>query len=120
MSKGVTEIFETCQEECLPEEVYRRLRNAQCTLFVFHGDKPLGFAVFEVCNDVMDKPYLNGWLMHFVGIGIARSELLAFTDELARKAHCTKVRFSSPRLGWERFLGPDFEKKLIVYERKVP
>ncbi len=117
VSKGIADIQRLCGDPKSPEFVYHQILSERAALFILHEEKPAGFCVLEQCQFAPGYRYVNAWLLHSVNRihGDARRDFLAWLDEMAGDQ---PIRFVSPRKGWIKFLGKDFEIAGYIFERK--
>lgn len=114
VEKGLLEIIRRTGEKWTPTHVLQALNEGWARLFVCED----GFCILQPRkDDWTSEPYVNLWAMWFKpGTAKAREqELRDWLDGITNK----QVRGSSPRMGWGRALGPDWEIERVIWRRKT-
>lgn len=113
VERGLQEIIRRTGEKWTPVHVLQQLNEQRAFLFVSED----GFFVLQPQReDWTSAPIHHVWAMWFKpGMAKAREqELRAWLDEITGK----DARMGSPRLGWGRALGADWEIESITWRRK--
>lgn len=110
---GLLEIIRRTREQWTPVHVLQALNEGRAHLFASED----GFFVLQPMRDEWTSaPVTHVWAMWFKpGMAKAREqELRDWLDDITGK----RIRGSSPRMGWGRALGPDWEIERIIWRRK--
>jgi hypothetical protein len=113
VESGLNEIIRRTGEKWTPVHVLQALNENRAHLFIDED----GFFILQPCReDWTSAPFVNLWAMWFKpGLAKAREqELRDWLDGITNK----QVRGSSPRMGWGRALGPDWEIERVIWRRK--
>jgi hypothetical protein len=111
---GLKEIIRKTGEKWTPVDVLRALNEQRAHLFI---DDDGFFVLQQAREDWTSAPLVHVWAMWFRP-GLARAKeqnVRSWLDQVTNK----RARMSSPRKGWGRMLGPDWEIERIIYRRKA-
>jgi hypothetical protein len=111
---GLKEIIRKTGEKWTPVHVLQALNEQRAHLFI---DKDGFFVLQQSREDWTSAPLVHVWAMWFRP-GLARAKeqnVRSWLDQVTNK----RARMSSPRKGWGRMLGPDWEIERIIYRRKA-
>jgi hypothetical protein len=111
---GLKEIIRKTGEKWTPVHVLQALNEQRAHLFI---DEDGFFVLQQVREDWTSAPIVHVWAMWFRP-GLARAKeqnVRSWLDQVTNK----RARMSSPRKGWGRMLGPDWEIERVIYRRKA-
>lgn len=116
--QGIQKAIDNTGAHLRPEDVYTQIRNNTAWLYIIEDDCDLGFVVLTQERDP-DGLVLFIWVLWAArgSLWARRSDLDAEIDKLARAVKAKRVRWSSPRRGYERW---GYGKPVAVtYEREL-
>jgi hypothetical protein len=111
---GLKEVIRRTGEKWTPVHVLEALNTDRARLFISDD----GFFVLQAGReDWTASPVVHVWAMWFKpGLAKARErELKDWVREITRG----KARMSSPRMGWGRMLGPEWEIERVIWRLKT-
>ena len=113
VESGLLDIIRRTGEKWTPVHVLQALHENRAHLFL---DDDGFFVLQPTREDWTSAPVIHLWAMWFKpGMAKAREqELRDWLDKITNK----QVRGSSPRMGWGRALGPDWEIERVIWRRK--
>lgn len=113
MEAGLQQVIRRTREKWTPTHVLQALYEGRAFLFLSDD----GFFVLQPSReDWTSMPLVTVWAMWFRP-GTAKEkqkEIRNWLDQVTNK----RARMSSPRMGWGKALGPDWEIERIVWRRK--
>ena len=121
--KYLNEISQKMKDSWTPEDFFPAFMGNTAFLFSITDETLHSFGITVVIIKIRQytgEPYLEVFAANLDSWDeVTGPQMIAFYDDIAKKAGCSKIEFSSSRLGWLK-KNTGCKVARVVYQREVP